>query len=143
MKRERRSKALVRQGAPQPPDAIGETALAVRDEILGLTGWSRERQAVAVAHSLAVLTDELGALATERVVVRDGQYTERIETFDDIDHKARQAAADKLLTVFGMYPSKNAGGSGPAAIQINISLRSMDDGPGEVIEADVVQVPAK
>lgn len=140
---DKRTKLVPTRGAPAPPDVIGDSAVAVRQELFDLMGLDKAQQAGILAHSVSVLLDELGARRVQRLVVRSARDQEHIEAFTDVDHSARQAAADKLLTLVGAYPSRNIGKSGTTAVQVNISFLPMEDGPPQVIEASARQVVDK
>jgi len=112
---------------------------AVREHLLRLAGRGQGQIVAEIRAALDTLVDELTAQKVQRLVLRSSEGDEHVETFVDIDSPSRIRAATELLSAYGIYSSKNAGGSAPiAAAKVEITLRSATE-PDRVT---VVEVPA-
>lgn len=90
--------------------ALSELPDRQREALLALAGMDPMRLAAYVRTAFGVLADAMNATKVSRLVVPQGKdRAAKVAEFVDIDTSARLTAADQLLKVAGMYPSRAAG----------------------------------
>ena len=118
---------------------VGSMPAAERGALMRLAGYDENRLVALLQRTLGQLEDELNAQRVERLVVGLGRGVNGIESFTDIDWTARHRAIDGVLSLLGMYPSRNASGSGEKGdTTINIVVAGREQ-PRPV---EVIDVPA-
>jgi hypothetical protein len=122
---------------------VGGMPPAERTALLRLAGYDQPRVLAVLATTLRHLEDELNAQRVERLVVGVGRGVNEVREFVDIDWTARHRAIDTMLSVLGMYPSRNAGVSGDKGdTVINIMVAGKPE-PKPVEVIDVTPNPAQ
>lgn len=90
--------------------ALSELPAQHRDTILALAGMDPQTLGRYVRAAFGVLADGMNATKVNRLVVSQGKdVPAKVAEYVDIDTTARLTAADALLKVAGMYPSRAAG----------------------------------
>ena len=110
--------------------ALSELPAQHRDTILALAGMDPTTLGRYVRAAFGVLADGMNATKVSRLVVPQGKdVPAKVAEFVDIDTSARLTAADALLKVAGMYPSRGsvAPSASAAGQPVTITVRLAHD----------------
>lgn len=148
-------------------EALSELPANQREAFLALAGMSPQTIARYVRAAFGVLADGMNATKVQRLVVPQGKdVPAKVAEFVDVDTSARLTAADSLLKVAGMYPSRASGtalASAPGqpvtitvrlahdlaphmqapALDSNQRAIAVGTQDAEIIDAEATVVPAK
>jgi hypothetical protein len=109
----------------QTPDAAGGP-VALRHRLLTLAGVDEQQQANLVRRSIERLSSLLDARRTQRLVVPIGQNQgSRVEEFEEPDYREQRQAAEALLSVLGVQPSRSASAGSPTQVAVVVQIDPM------------------
>lgn len=109
---------------------IGALPAAERGALLRMAGWEQDKVVAVLQRTLERLEQELDAERVDRHVVGVGRGVNEVREAVDVDWTARHRALDAVLTLLGLYPSRNAGESQPKGdTTINILVAGRSERP--------------
>ena len=149
MPRAARHPALASGRALDTLKTLASAPPAIREQILALASITPRKLAKLVRKSFREMNRALAAERVQRLVVPGGKgEAASVEQFTDIDFSTRLQAADMLLKVAAIYPSRAAVTGDPSApqgiVNVNVTFADVRE-PAKTVPAElgtIIDVPA-